>query len=390
MKSHSGLDGSRMQHNKESGMRRGRGLLVLSKESWSDVRWARKQWLPYWLARTGEFSKIIYVNRHRAWWQGETADTALAPHDDVPVTLQQFNLLLPGESCARIRDLNRRRIGYRLAAMLDPGLDWLCLYYHPYDLATVQQLTGRASVVFDWTEDWAEFHGDTALAVLQRDAVVSASAVLVVSETLQRQAEGIRADGRVFLLPNATSLEPVSEEEGDAEPAELAAVPRPRLAYAGHLGPWFDAELVAELAARRPEWSWVMVGGVTEAVCQRLVSLGNIHWLGVKSPAQLPVLMRYCDVLVAPYRAGIAGDATKLYDYLSVGLPVVSTPCDTASRLSPYVRTATGVDAWLHAIEAALRPSSEGAAMREAARAHHWSSRAGEFLAILDRLGSRK
>ncbi|MDQ6959168.1 MAG: glycosyltransferase [Mariprofundaceae bacterium] len=371
-------------NHEESGVKdtaQGRGLVVLSKESWSDTRWARKQWLPYWLAMMGGVRQVVYVNRHRAWWRGEKAeqDNRGCEHIDV----KQFGLMLPLERCPWVRAWNRRRIGKRIASLLDDQLDWRCLFYHPYDFQTAREIAGQATIVFDWTEDWADFHADAALAKLQIEAIAGADAVITVTETLQERARAIRGDEQVFLLPNATSFEPGAGGAGD-ETAIPEAVPHPRIAYVGHLGPWFDCDLVEALAIRRPDWSWVMVGGVSDAVRRRLGPRGNVHLLGIHVPESLPAVMRQCDVLVAPYRPEFTGDATKLYDYLTVARPILSIPCDTARRLHACVETAVGADEWEARIETMLGQPGINENCLAMAGQHHWKARVETFLSMWD------
>ena len=91
-------------------------MVVISKEAWSDTRWARKQWLAYYLAQHQDIDCVHYFNRHRSWWRGESKDIR---GSNGKVTVQQESLWLPGEQWALCRDLNRQQIARNICRALD-------------------------------------------------------------------------------------------------------------------------------------------------------------------------------------------------------------------------------------------------------------------------------
>jgi len=353
--------------------------MIISKESWTDTRRARKQWLPFYMAKRPQVGKIIYVDRHRAWWRSNTATKAV---EEGVISVRQETLVLPLERCPAVRALNRRLIARQLKPLLDPSLHWVVIYYHPYDVDLVKYLSPDAFTVFDWTEDWAVFHGDEEMAALQREAVMSSDMVLTVTETLRQQtlAWGKPASQAHTLL-NATTFTP--EQAADAAKEKpLPDVTGPRIGFVGHAGPWFDAELISRLAARHPDWQWIIAGGVGESVREILGRHPSVHLLGIQPPSKLMPIMCGCDVLVAPYVPEFSGDATKLYDYLATGKPIVSAPCETAGQLRPYVTVCEGAEQWSHEISRVLAEDSADARqarMAESTR-HHWNARADRVL----------
>ncbi len=179
-----------------------RGVVVISKESWSDTRWARKQWLAYFLAEHHDIDCVQYFNRHRSWWRGEAKDVSGSKGK---VTVQQEDLWFPGERWALCRDLNRQHIARTILGGLDDKHEWLALFYHPWDAAMIPRLSRRSLVMFDWTEDWTSFHDMRIFHEAQRQAVCQSDCVLTVSESLYNLAvEWRRSDQHVLLSPNAT------------------------------------------------------------------------------------------------------------------------------------------------------------------------------------------
>jgi len=347
-------------------------FLIVSKESWSDKRWARKQWLPYFLAQHPLVDRVVYVNRPRAWWRREVSDVAGGRGK---LQLRQAALMFPGERWAWVRRFNRAHIARQLLMEMAPEHRWVVLFYHPWDAVMISCLKKRGKLVFDWTEDWADFHALLSMHGAQQQAVCEADAVLTVTEELHRLAAHWRGSSQgIFFLPNATALQPTKGML--PAPEVLRNIPRPRIGFIGHAGPWFDHTLVEELVRRMPEWQWVLVGGVREIVRSRLGRYSSVHMLGVRKPQELLALMQSCDVLVAPYHEQFSGDATKLYDYLVAGRPIVSSPCETAARLQPCVRVAHGAQEWEQSIVGLLATSGQTKDCFQPAIQHHWKHRA--------------
>lgn len=358
------------------------GFLFVSKESWSDVRWARKQWLAYYLAQRNEVGRVVYVDRHRSWWRRE-AETPSRQEGKVRVV--QYGLDFPFERWSVFRSWNRRIIASKIAPELVKTFRWIAIFYHPYDVDLIKALPKDVFTIFDWTEDWAVFHQDRTLAHLQREAVISSSMVLTVTEELRRRAVDWRgSEIAVHLLPNATAFRPF-DVRGNYLPDELKSIPSPKIGFIGHVGPWFDAGLVVELASLNPEWQWILVGGVNDDIARILYEKPSIHCLGVKPPAELVPLMLACDVLVAPYVRNISGDATKLYDYLATGKPIVTSPCETAERLQPFVTICDGLEAWSVGIVRALSEDNTQLMKqrRNEALKNHWSVRVNKLLELI-------
>jgi glycosyltransferase involved in cell wall biosynthesis len=177
------------------------------------------------------------------------------------------------------------------------------------------------------------------------------------------------ARGKVRFLPNGADVESFIEAEDAPCPADLAAIPRPRIGYAGGLNRKVDYPAIAEVARRRPDWHLVLIGGAEDAnvmadpdladafaACR---SLANVHFLGLRPRAEIAAFARHMDVNVMIYRSDGSGwyryiYPLKLHEYLAAGRPVVSSPLDSVRPFRAVVDLADTPDAWLAAIERAL------------------------------------
>jgi glycosyltransferase involved in cell wall biosynthesis len=256
------------------------------------------------------------------------------------------------------------------------------------DIALARLLRPYGPILLDWTEDWALYHNDTALGVEQNASIRMASGIITVTRRLAERAQKLSNDNQnILFLPNATAWEP---RKNCQIPEDMKDIPSPRIGYVGHLGPWFDKELVFSLSRARPEWHWIMVGDADETLETFFENCNNIHLLGKRSFIQLQSYMSQCQVLAAPYVKNAEGDSSKLYDYLTLGLPIVSTEMETARRLQPHVRLATNQQSWLQAIEDGLAendPAAKKARQKESLE-HTWDKRATVLLNWLRELGN--
>jgi UDP-galactopyranose mutase len=160
---------------------------------------------------------------------------------------------------------------------------------------------------------------------------------------------------------------------------EQQSLPRPRLGYAGVIDERIDLPLVDEIARMRPGWQIIMIGPVAKISADSLPRRDNIHWLGMKDYADLPKYFAGWDVGIMPFALNDATrfiSPTKTPEYLSAGLPVVSTAIRDVVR--PYgelglARIADSAEEFVTAAEQAMA-SDMG---------FKWRERADEFLKSL-------
>jgi glycosyltransferase involved in cell wall biosynthesis len=121
------------------------------------------------------------------------------------------------------------------------------------------------------------------------------------------------------------------------DPADQAHIPHPRLGFFGVIDERMDVDLVADVAALRPDWHFVMIGPVVKIDPASLPQRPNIHWLGGKSYNELPHYLAGWDVGFMNFALNEATkfiSPTKTPEFLAAGVPVVSTAITDVVR--PY------------------------------------------------------
>jgi glycosyltransferase involved in cell wall biosynthesis len=176
-----------------------------------------------------------------------------------------------------------------------------------------------------------------------------------------------------------------------ARPADLPA--GTVIGYHGMISHWFDFDLLDEVVAARPDWSFVLVGPADDRVRDRLdrsLRSTNLIWLGERPSAEMPAYAAAFDVGVIWFTVDHMTEGVtplKMFEYLAAGTPCVSTPLPAAVD-TEGVRTADDSDQMIAEIEAALSDDSEG--VRRLGASHDWSGRLQPVLDRLDELGRRR
>ena len=239
-------------------------------------------------------------------------------------------------------------------------------------------------------DDYAEIQNVDADLVLplERETLTHVDAVVATAEALVRKKRP--TTGKGFYLPQGVNFDHFATSQ--PAPADIEAIPHPRIGFAGHLSLCCDLDLLREMAQARPNWSFVMVGPVS--VDTSSIALPNVHLLGNRPYAQLPAYVQQFDVGIIPYLLNAwtqSVDPLKLLEYLAAGIPTVSTSLPEVKKYSPPVRVADGARPFLEAIEAALaEPSSQTDARRAVARGQTWEHRADRLLEIVQELRETK
>ncbi|MEO5616745.1 MAG: glycosyltransferase, partial [Candidatus Eisenbacteria bacterium] len=175
------------------------------------------------------------------------------------------------------------------------------------------------------------------------------------------------------------------------EPADMAALPRPRIGYAGLLSHFLDFEALEALRAGRQGGTLVLIGLETPATAgplRELAARPGVAVLGPRPYEELPGYLQALDVGVIPFRAkdpyvqGI--NPNKVYQYLASGLPVVTTPILDLQPDPPHVHFATDAASMARAVAEALRTAGPRDVRREMAREHDWAKLAAFMVETLE------
>lgn len=235
-------------------------------------------------------------------------------------------------------------------------------------------------VLYDCMDDWETFNNLGAFNISEEAPLSKECDVLVVTG-----AELVRKFGD-------RGLNPVLARNGadfpffwQARPNDLLAdVPKPIVGYFGAIADWIDLDLIYGVAKSRPQYSFILIGQVFGRDVSRLEALPNVRLLGNKPYSEIPSYLYNFDVCTIPFlinQVTKATDPVKLYEYFSLGKPVVATEMAELRQCGDLVYLAANAVDFAKQLDAAI--SESGTALRdrriEFAKANTWSSRVSDI-----------
>jgi glycosyltransferase involved in cell wall biosynthesis len=232
--------------------------------------------------------------------------------------------------------------------------------YMPNAIDVVERLPKRA-VIYHCIDDYGEFTDVPKAAFEAMEQRMLRRADLTVVSA--RKLEELRAPyaRRTAYVPHGVNLEEFQRAlEHDAALPDIDGLPRPIAGFVGRIADWIDLDLVARCARAMPDWSFVFVGpSIVDLSPYEQVP--NMHFLGQKDHAQVPNYIRRFDVALMPFAANeVAASVNplKMYEYLAVGVPVVTVPMQEVEDYRQWI-TIAEAGAWETAIQAAHDEDSD-------------------------------
>lgn len=256
---------------------------------------------------------------------------------------------------------------------------------HAYAWLTRQP--GYRATVYRAADDHAAFAASPrSLRAVEEAVVRRADAVFAASHAVYERLRRVRPEG-VYHLPNGVDLARL--EARQPPPPEYARLRHPIAVYVGAIHYWFDLALLAQVARRRDDVSFVLVGQAHVPLAP-LVGLRNVHFLGTCPPEGLPAYLQHADVGLIPFIRSPLTDSVnplKMYEYLACGLPVVSADMAEVRAMEAPVHLVRDVAGFCAALEAALSASdADREVYRTYAARHTWQARYAQVDAVIDRL----
>ncbi|HEY5952693.1 MAG TPA: glycosyltransferase [Kofleriaceae bacterium] len=306
-------------------------------------------------------------------------------------------LVLPLPQSRAATFLNRQILRMTIRALrAQLGIESFHLFTFLPNTAPYVGTLGEDLSFYYCVDEWATFPGldREGTIAMERQLLERVDATFTTSLALrENKAKHCK---RTFLAPHGVDYAKFARAIDDAVsiPADLAALPGPRIGFFGTLRDFLDYELMAYVAKARPNWSLALIG---QELCDigPLKGLPNVHLLGQKKHDELPAYCKGFDVGLIPYR--IDNDVKfinplKLREYLSAGLPVVSTDMPEVQPYAHLCHIAQTGDAMVAAIERALTETSveQRVARSKSMQSETWDARVAAVTRTVDLVEQRK
>lgn len=291
------------------------------------------------------------------------------------------------------------RRSMRTLGMSDP-IVWYSL---PGMLDMIDGLSSARMRIYHAIDEYTSYSSHTeeskrALKQREQELMSAVDAVVVVSQTLYDAKSS--HNPHTYLVPNAVNYASYQAALADPDlPAELAAIPTPRLGYVGLIGDKLDYDMLLDLARENPQWSFVFLGTVRlsqkKDVWESLAGLPNVHHLGAVDVSRVPDYVKGFQVGLMPNLQNLFAEncsPLKLYDYLAAGIPVASMDIPHARRFASHIHLAPTPSGFGQAVRDALADTDpqRWQERRAIAAQETWEARAQKLSEIIfDRLAAQ-
>jgi UDP-galactopyranose mutase len=252
-------------------------------------------------------------------------------------------------------------------------------YYSPMPIA-IGNAFDPQFIMYDCMDELSLFK-DAPAVLRDREKELFEKAALVFTGGHNLYQAKKNSHHNIYPFPSSIDKEHFAQaRQLTTDPDDQANIPHPKFGFYGVIDERFDIDLIKQVAERKPEWQFVIIGPVVKINPDSLPKLGNIHYVGGKSYEDLPKYLAGWDVAVIPF---VLNDSTKYIsptktpEYLAAGKPVISTSivdvvtpyavnnlvqiADTADdfiKAAEFELTRTDRDQWLEKVDEFLLNNS--------------------------------
>ncbi|MBC2724383.1 MAG: glycosyltransferase [Desulfosporosinus sp.] len=272
----------------------------------------------------------------------------------------------------------------------------IVMFSRPGMVGLVEEIPSYSLSIYHVVDEYAAYGNKTLdahrrIQKLEQEMIALVDMVVVVSKKLYEAKQPLNAN--TYLVPNGVNFKAYTDALADPYlPEDIRVINPPRLGYSGLIGDRLDLAMLTELAQKNPQWSLVFLGEVRFSekleAWHALQTLPNIHCLGKVDVSQVPYYLKGFQAGLIPYaitRESEHISPLKLYDYLAVGMPVVSIDFPAAREFSDYINLADSPNGFTQAVQAALKDSTPERCQerRNVAAQHTWEARIKQLSDII-------
>ena len=255
---------------------------------------------------------------------------------------------------------------------------------------------GESLVVYYCTDEWSQFsYVDSAkIVAMEKDLCERADIVFTTAKTLLERKKEYNPE--THLASHGVDYAHFAKAMDPATPIapEIAGLKHPVIGFIGLIQDWVDIEIVAYMAEKKPDWTFVLIGKsmVDMSILERLP---NVKLLGRKAYAELPPYCKGFDVGIIPFKLNELTrnvNPIKMREYFSAGLPVVSTDIPEVRHYADSCGVAKNKEEFLALTEKALREDSPEARKRrsDAMKEETWEKKVEQLGNHIARVKAKK
>lgn len=253
---------------------------------------------------------------------------------------------------------------------------------------------GESSSHYICMDDYTQYDGAySCVASLEKTLLERVDSCFALSDPLLQTRKA--KTGENHYLPMGVDID-FFTQEGLPLPEELKSIKKPIAGFFGQIGTYVDIDLIAQCARAYPEVSFVVMGKPQVNVNMSVLSRSkNIFFLGEIPYNLMPSYAQSFDIGLNPRVVNglsLAMNPVKLLEYLSRGMPVVSTDIPAVRKFKDYVYIADSREHFVQLVGEALKDTSseKRQARKDLAKKYSWKAIVEDFSTIIGRIDAAK
>jgi glycosyltransferase involved in cell wall biosynthesis len=251
-------------------------------------------------------------------------------------------------------------------------------------------------IYYDCVDDHASFTGlinPLVMNQMEKELMEKADVSFATANQLLEDRKSWSAN--FHLVPNGAEYEHFAsvQKEKLPLPSEMKEINRPIVGFYGGISDWIDLDIIGDTALQLPNCSFVLVGPVDTNI-DRFKTIPNIFFLGSKQYNQLPSFLQTFDLCLIPFKINKLTKSVnpiKMYEYLSAGKPVISTPLPEVVNYKDIINIVTNskemtatVNHMLDDMERANSPE-EVKKRQDVGKENSWDARWRKILSLIEK-----
>jgi polysaccharide pyruvyl transferase CsaB len=212
-------------------------------------------------------------------------------------------------------------------------------------------------VIYDCLDEWDTFTSIGKFFLEQERQLVQKCDILTVTaDKLSKKWK--EHNKEALIVRNACDYEFFSKASDNEL---LRDIKRPIIGFFGGIADWVEIEYIAYAANKHKEWNFVLLGGIFTDISS-IEKLLNVHLLGNQPYHLMRDYLYHFDVCLIPFKKNKiteAVDPVKLYEYFSLGKPVVARNLYEIRFYEELLYLFDSAEEFVEAIKKALNESSQ-------------------------------
>ena len=214
--------------------------------------------------------------------------------------------------------------------------------------------------------------------VFMRNSFKYSDAVIVSAIRIKEKYQSL-TEREVIVIPNGHSINSSAKITIEI-PQELQKIKKPIVGFIGTLFRFIDDKLLDFVISKRPEYSFIFVGGVEGYFpIDKLKNHPNVYLLGRKQQKEIPSFINAFDVCLNAFKIHDVNDSVnpvKVYEYLSNRKHVISSKMYSLmkEKIADYITFADDYDDFIKKLDYRLSGDFYNNIPKDLLDSYHWDN----------------